>query len=181
MIVPCLIINHFPRLLITNLFLETSNYQKLSDQIGKKIVAGAHYPERTSTLSNLCPDRAIFSWCVSRELLSQLWSVYDRTQRWRKWRPKRSPASFVCLAQPYFPFQRWFRPYTERRGDRRSRETILKIAQSGYRLSLRLIMRDGSSGLWAPDTTYVSTTFAKANTVNLEEKISTIQFHNHAQ
>ena len=34
----------------------------------------------------------------------------------------------------------------------RSRETILKIAQSGHRLSLRLSMGDGRSGWWAPDS-----------------------------
>ena len=40
----------------------------------------------------------------------------------------------------FCPFPRWFQPYADRSGDRRSRETILKIAQSGHRLSLRLSM-----------------------------------------
>ena len=46
----------------------------------------------------------------------------------------------------FCPFPRWFRPYADRSGDRRSRETILKIAQSGHGLSLRLSMGDGRSG-----------------------------------
>ena len=71
-------------------------------------------------------------------------------QRWKKWRPKRSPASFVRFPQPFFPFPRWFRPYADRSGDRCSRETILRIAQSGHRLSLELSMGDGRSGWWTP-------------------------------
>ena len=51
------------------------------------------------------------------------------------------------------PFPRWFRSYADRSGDRRSRETNLKIAQPGHRLSLRLSMADGRSGWWAPDFT----------------------------
>ena len=35
----------------------------------------------------------------------------------------------------FFSFPRWFQPYADRSGDRRSRETILKIAQSGRRFS----------------------------------------------
>ena len=62
---------------------------------------------------------------------------------------KRSPASFVRFPQP-FSFPRWFRPHADRRWDRPSRETILKIAQSGHRLYLRLSMGDGRSGLLAP-------------------------------
>ena len=66
---------------------------------------------------------------------------------------KRSPASFVRFPQPFYPFPRWFRPYADRSRDGRSRETILKIAQSGHRLSLRLSMGDGRSGWWAPGLT----------------------------
>ena len=53
------------------------------------------------------------------------------------------------------------RSYADRRGDRRSRETILKIAQSGHRLSLRLSMGDGRSRWWAPANLFQQLLFRK--------------------
>ena len=92
-----------------------------------------------------------FQKCISRELLSPLRSAYDRNQRWKKWRPKREAKSRILpsVFLDHFPF----RPYADRSRDRRSREKILKIAQSGHGLSLRLSMGDGRSGWWAPGLT----------------------------
>ena len=104
--------------------------------------AHLHYP-----WSNLCPDWAIFRR-VSCELLSgtavRIWP--NSTLKRMVTKAKSRILNHFC------PFLRWFRPYADSSRDRRSRETILKIAQSGHRLSLRLTMGDGRSGWWAPGT-----------------------------
>ena len=81
--------------------------------------------------------------------------VTCKSRIWPKSKLKKMAAKTkCCILRPFsstiFSFPRWFRPYTDRSGDRRSRETILKIAQSGHRLSLTLSMGDGRSGWWAP-------------------------------
>ena len=129
------------------------NEVRIYDKSWRETASGAHLPERPSTLypwSNLFPDWAIFRNVFPANFSLHCGPYMTEINAEKKWRPKRSPASFVRFPQP-FPFPRWFRSYADRSGDRRSRETILKIAQSGHRLSLRLSMGDGRSGWWAPD------------------------------
>ena len=103
-----------------------------------RCLAHVHRKERTSTLypwSNLCPDWAIFrnvfpvNFCLHcgphmTEINAEKMTTSAKSRILRPF----SSTIFVFLN--HFPFPRWFRPYADRSGDRRSRETILKIAQS---------------------------------------------------
>ena len=94
------------------------------------VVAGAHHLERTSTLypwSNLCPDWAIFrnvfpaNFCLHcGPYMTELNAEKNGGQT------EGSHPSSVFLNH-FCPFPRRFQPYADRSGDRRSRETILKI------------------------------------------------------
>ena len=113
----------------------------------KSIVPGPHHPERTSTL-------------------------YPWSNPWSDWAIFRNvfPANFCLLCGPYMNEinaeknggQREvphpssvFLDHVDRSGDRRSRETaILKIAQAGHKLSLRLSMGDVRSGWWTPGSSH---------------------------
>ena len=116
---------------LTATFLERESKKKKDDSrtrndphtaeeyFGKRVPYNLGMVRSPSTLypwPNLCPDWAIFR-NVFPANLSPLQSVCDRNQRWKKWRPKRSPASFVCFPQPFYPFPRWFQPYAHRSGD----------------------------------------------------------------
>ena len=105
--------------------------------------------------SNLCPNLELFSemyfpW-TSVSTAVRIWPKSTLKKMAAKARSEVPHPSSVFL--DHFAFPRWFRPYADRSGDRRSRETILKIAQSGHGLSLRLSMGDGRSGWWAPGLT----------------------------
>ena len=115
--------------------------------------SGAHHPERPSTLYlwfNLCPD-----WTISRHVFPANFCLHCSSYMTELNVEKNGDQSEVLHPSSVFlnhfcTFPRWFRPYADRSRDGRSRETILKIAQSGHRLSLRLSMGDGRSGWWAP-------------------------------
>ena len=115
--------------------------------------SGAHHPERPSTLylwSNLCPD-----WAIFRHVFPANFCLHCGSYMTELNVEKNCDQSEVLYPSSVFlnhfcPFPRWFRPYVDRSGDGRSRETILKIVQSGHRLSVRLSMGDGRSGWWAP-------------------------------
>ena len=108
---------------------------------------GAHHPERPSPIlslrDNLCP--------VCRERLSPLQSAYGRNQRGKDTMVEENGQRMRDFASRFGRhfFQRWFRSYTDRSGDRSSRETRLKIAQSGHRLGYGYSV-DVRSGWWAP-------------------------------
>ena len=115
--------------------------------------AGAHHLECTPTpypWSNLCPDWAIFRNMFPANFCLHCGPYMTEINAEKNGGQSEVPHPSSVFLNHFCPFPRWFRPYADRSRDRRSRETILKIAQSGHRLSLRLSMGDVRSGWWAP-------------------------------
>ena len=115
--------------------------------------ARAHHPERTSTLypwSNLCPDWAIFRNVFPTNFCLHCGPYTTELNAEKNGSQSKVLHPLSVFLNHFLPFPHWFRPYADRSGDRYSRETILKITQSGHRLSLRLSMGDVRSGWWAP-------------------------------
>ena len=122
------------------------------------ILSGAHHLERTSPIlslrDNLWPNWAIFR-IVSRKCLSPLWSAYGQNQRGKGKNGWGKQTKCVGLHFGCHFFQLWVQSYMDHSGDRSSRETHLKIAQSGHRLDHRYSV-DVRSGWWAPVHTKLS-------------------------
>ena len=111
--------------------------------------AGAHYPERPSTLypwANPCPDWAIFRHVFPANVCLRCGPHITEINAEKNDDQSEVPHPSSVFLDRFWPFPRWFRPFAGRSRDRRSRETILKIAQSGHGLSLRLSIGDGRSG-----------------------------------
>ena len=109
-------------------------------------------PSTLYSWSNLCPNLELFL-----EMYFPWTSVSTAARVWPKSTLKKMAAK--AKSRILRPFSSTISPFRVDFGhlrtaaETRSRETILKIAQSGYRLSLRLIMRDGRSRWWAPGLT----------------------------
>ena len=98
--------------------------------------SGAHHPERPSTLylwSNLCPDWAIFRHVFPANFCLHCGSYMTELKVERDGDQSEVPHPSSVFLNRFCPFPRWFRPYADHSRDGRSRETILKIAQSGHR------------------------------------------------
>ena len=127
-----------------------SFFVRLRTEFGPPDKINKHLPSYTLYIRNPSPETYSLHYIrdptyAQIELFSEMYfprtSVSTAVRIWpksklKKWRPKREAKSRILRRSG---------------GDRRSRETILKIAQSGHRLSLRLNMGDGRSGWWAPD------------------------------
>ena len=138
----------------------------------------SNYALCISTLyrSNLCPDWGIFRNVFPTNFCSTAVRMWTKSTL-KTVAAKGKSRILRPLSRNHFPFPRWFRSYADRSGDRRSQETILKIAQSGHSCLSDLVWEIGSCYsyfyMWN-GMEWKECTFAQSRALEREKKNSQV-------